>query len=194
MVMATDLAKGLFSQDTGNYEITGTISQTTGTSVFAARNKITGEEVEIIQSSQHSKLDHEVHHYNMLTGGIGIPFVHWYPENGLLALTKLGPNLENLFRYCESHFSLKTILLIADQIICRFKLVHERSLFHGNVKPKNFRIGTGKQGMLIYITGFLASSAEASCKTFSSDLSCVGYTNVLFEQLNVRTWNIWVAC
>lgn len=146
------------------YEISATISQGTHTSVFVAKDKATGEEVELIKRSQHHELDHEVRHYNLLTGGIGIPFVHWTSKHGLVALTMLGPSLQELFGVCKRRLSLKTILLIANQVIPCLELVHKRSLFHGDVRPENFRIGTGKCGNLIYATGF-ASSTKGPCRS-----------------------------
>jgi serine/threonine protein kinase len=58
----------------------------------------------------------------------------------------LGPNLENLLNYCGRRFSLKTVLLLADQLICRFQYIHSKGYIHRDVKPDNLLMGDGKQG------------------------------------------------
>ena len=35
-----------------------------------------------------------------------------------------GPNLVDLFRYCGNRFSLKTILVIFDRLLCRVESLH----------------------------------------------------------------------
>ena len=50
----------------------------------------------------------------------GIPKIHWYGrEQGynILAMDMLGPSLQDLLTYCGGRFSLKTILMIADQLV-----------------------------------------------------------------------------
>jgi hypothetical protein len=42
----------------------------------------------------------------------------------------LGPSLEDLFNYCGRQFSLKTVLIIADQLICRFQYIYLRDVIH----------------------------------------------------------------
>ena len=50
----------------------------------------------------------------------GIPTVHWYGTEGeynVMVMDLLGQSLETLFTRSKRQFSLKTILLIADQTL-----------------------------------------------------------------------------
>jgi len=51
---------------------------------------------------------------------VGIPLVYWYGSEGeynVMVMDLLGPNLEELFVCAKRKFTLKTILLIADQTV-----------------------------------------------------------------------------
>jgi len=92
-----------------------------------------------------------------LAGGTGIPRVLWYGQECdyyVLVLDLLGPSLEDLFNYCERRFSLKTVLLLADQLITRIEYIHSKSLVYRDVKPDNFLMGTGRQGNIVYAVDF----------------------------------------
>lgn len=78
-----------------------------------------------------------------------------------MAFDLLGPNLEDLFNYCGRKFSLKTVLMLVDQLIPRFQFIHSKGFIHRDVKPDNLLMGDGKQGNTVYVTDIgLAKAIE----------------------------------
>lgn len=68
----------------------------------------------------HPQLEYEARVYKTLAGGVGIPFARWYGKEGdynVLVMDLLGPSIEDLFNFCKRRFSLKTVLLLADQLV-----------------------------------------------------------------------------
>lgn len=58
--------------------------------------------------------------YKLFSSG-GIPSTRWSGldgEDNVLVLDLLGPSLEDLLVYCGRKFSLKTVLMLADQMVC----------------------------------------------------------------------------
>jgi len=50
----------------------------------------------------------------------GIPNVRWFGVEGdynVLVMDLLGPSLEDLFNFCTRKLSLKTVLMLADQMV-----------------------------------------------------------------------------
>ncbi|XP_059639082.1 casein kinase 1-like protein 2 isoform X2 [Cornus florida] len=66
----------------------------------------------------------------------------------------LGPSLEDLFNFCSRKLSLKTVLMLADQMINRVEFVHSKSFLHRDIKPDNFLMGLGRRANQVYIIDF----------------------------------------
>lgn len=86
-----------------------------------------------------------------------IPNVQYYGVEGtknVMVMDLLGPSLEELFSDMNKAFSLKTILMLADQMIKRVEYVHSRRIIHRDIKPDNFTIGIGRNIHRIFIIDF----------------------------------------
>ncbi|EYU32311.1 hypothetical protein ABFS82_10G105100 [Erythranthe guttata] len=107
--------------------------------------------------TKHPQLLYEAKLYNILQGGSGIPGIKWSGVNGednVLVLDLLGPSLEDLFVYCGRKFSLKSVLMLADQMITRIEFVHSKGFLHRDIKPDNFLMGLGRKANQVYIIDF----------------------------------------
>jgi len=66
------------------------------------------------------RLKHEYIVYKMLGSSVGIPRILWFGvERGYRAMVMscLGPSLETLMNACGGRFSLKTVLMLAEQLV-----------------------------------------------------------------------------
>lgn len=96
------------------------------TGLSTAHHKETHEEVAVKlepANTRHPQVIYEAKVLKLLAGGVGIPPVFWYGKEGSwhgFVTERLGPSLEDLFLFCNKKFSLKTVLMIADQMVCSF--------------------------------------------------------------------------
>ncbi|XP_028751497.1 casein kinase 1-like protein 12 [Neltuma alba] len=128
--------------------------------IYLGTNIQTNEEVAIKLENvktKHPQLLYESKLYRILQGGTGIPNVRWFGVEGdynVLVIDLLGPSLEDLFNFCSRKLSLKTVLMLADQMINRVEFVHSKSFLHRDIKPDNFLMGLGRRANQVYIIDF----------------------------------------
>ncbi|KAE9604698.1 putative protein kinase CK1-CK1 family [Lupinus albus] len=128
--------------------------------IYLGTNVQTNEEVAIKLENvktKHPQLLYESKLYKILQGGTGIPNLKWFGVEGdynVLVMDLLGPSLEDLFNFCSRKLSLKTVLMLADQMINRVEFVHSKSFLHRDIKPDNFLMGLGRRANQVYCIDF----------------------------------------
>ncbi|KAH9083602.1 kinase-like protein [Lactarius deliciosus] len=144
----------------GMYRLQRQIGSGSFGEVFFARDILLLQDVVIklepLKARQHF-LEHEYHVYQKLSGGIGIPHVCWFGTEGgfdAMGLDLLGQSLEDLFVSRHFKFTVHTILLLADQLVCRLKYIHSCNFIHCDLKPSNIVIGLGTQANIVYLIDF----------------------------------------
>lgn len=87
--------------------------------VYLTHNILSGQEVVIKlkpAAGEHYTLEHKLHVYKKVSGGIGMPCIHWFGFN-VMAIDCLGLSLEDLFIHCHFQFTVQTVLLLAHQLV-----------------------------------------------------------------------------
>ena len=77
----------------------------------------------------------------------------------------LGSNLEELFTLCNRRFSLKSTLMIADQLISNLEYIHFKTYVHRDMKPENFLVGLSKKSKNIFTIDFGLSKRYRDSRT-----------------------------
>eukprot|EP00916_Digyalum_oweni_P023600 GHVL01039173.1.p1 GENE.GHVL01039173.1~~GHVL01039173.1.p1 ORF type:complete len:331 (-),score=33.93 GHVL01039173.1:79-1071(-) len=144
----------------GKYRLGRKIGSGSFGDIYLGTNITTHEEVAIkLESikSRHPQLLYESKLYKILTSGVGVPNVYWYGVEGdynVMVMDLLGPSLEDLFNFCNRKFSLKTVLMLAEQMVNRIEFIHARNFIHRDLKPDNFLIGMGKKASQVFVIDF----------------------------------------
>ncbi|OHT08490.1 hypothetical protein TRFO_23007 [Tritrichomonas foetus] len=125
-----------------------------------------GEDVEtgipVAIKFEHAKtrfpqLSYESKLYTIFKNGCNIPkFYYFGTENqkNAMVIELLGKSLEDLAAERHHRLTLKTVLMLADQMISAVQYVHSMNFIHRDIKPDNFMMGTGKNANKVYIIDF----------------------------------------
>jgi len=127
-------------------------------------NEEVAVKLESVQS-KHPQLMYESKVLRILQSGsdrtrayaVGVPCMRWFGTEGtfnVMVLDLLGPSLEDLFSYCTRQFSLKTVLLLAEQMLSRLEYCHTKHFIHRDVKPDNFLMGLGRKANQVNVIDF----------------------------------------
>ena len=88
---------------------------------------------------------------------VGFPKFIYYGQEGpfsVMVIEMLGPSLEDLYNFCGRKMSLKTVLLLADQLLCRVQRLHEKGYIHRDLKPENMLMGLEDNANTLYLIDF----------------------------------------
>ncbi|KAJ2387328.1 Palmitoylated plasma membrane-bound casein kinase [Coemansia sp. RSA 2559] len=112
-----------------------------------------------MRKSEAPQLRDEWRSYKILAGEEGIPEPYYFGQEGLhnvLCIDLLGPSLEDLFDLCRRRFSVKTVAMLAKNMLRRIQTVHEHNLIYRDIKPDNFLMGypNSKTENMVYMVDF----------------------------------------
>lgn len=149
----------------GKYKLVAIIARGGFGETYEAVNLKTGQSVAVKFekiTSKHQQLFLESKIYSLLLSGVditdqGVPQVHYTGTAGdynVMVMDLLGPSLEKQLKYCQGTFTIKTVLMLGDQMLKRLEMIHSKNLLHRDVKPENFLLGRADRKKKLYVIDF----------------------------------------
>lgn len=128
--------------------------------VYKCTNKENGELLAVKREEDDSRLSylqHEAAVYSRLRDSVGFPDLKWFGRQGnasFLVLPYLGRSLHQLLSECGGKFTLKTVLMIAHQLLCRLEFLHRKGIVHCDLNPRNILVGHGRNRWTFFLIDF----------------------------------------
>jgi len=154
-----------------NFNFGDTLGEGSFGAVYEAEDLVTEKILALkfeLGTAQNPQLPNEYKCYNQLQHMDNIPKVYdlfEYKKNKVMVMDKMGPSLHTLLKRCGGVFSLKTTLMIADQLLRTIQYVHESGLLHRDIKPQNFVTGTGALRTRVHLLDFGVSTSYLDPRT-----------------------------
>lgn len=129
--------------------------------VYLGKHKYEGHKLAIKLEPLDSKshiLEREYRVYqDIYHPNAGICQVYYFgleDDYAVLVMDLLGHSLGYRMTSCGGKFTLKTTLMIADQMISRLEYLHEKGFIHRDLKPDNMLVGRGHQQNQIFLIDY----------------------------------------
>lgn len=105
----------------------------------------------------HPQLQYESRILRILEGINGIPQIYNSGRDlqyNFMVLDLLGPSLEDLLNLSNRKMTLKTVLMLAGQLLNIIENIHNKNYIHRDIKPQNFLMGQGCNASFVYAIDF----------------------------------------
>lgn len=114
------------------------------------------------------QLSYESKLYMLFSGCTNVPKFYWFgveDDNNYMVIDLLDKSLEDLLHICGGRMSLKTVLMLIDQMISSVEYLHNKNFVHRDIKPDNFLMGRKENANQVYIIDFGLS--KSFCDTIT---------------------------
>lgn len=142
------------------YKVEHIIKRGASASVYLGTDKQTKEKVAIkVKSADepHQFIPHESTVYQKINNQHGFPHMLYSGQEkgfNILVMEKLGVSLDRVFYDLNKHFTMKTVLQLAVQMLSLLETLHELDFIHRALKPGSFMMGSGDKSGQVHLIDF----------------------------------------
>lgn len=141
---------------------------------LGCQSKKLGEPTEIAikvedLKATHPQLAYEAKLLSLLKGTKGIAQLYYSgvcKGFQVMCTELLSYSLEDVLVLCYGKLTLKTVLLLAEQLLTRIEEVHNMGFIHRDIKPENFLLGRGEKQDTVHVIDFGLSKRYCDAKTY----------------------------